>query len=544
MNPRIALCGALALALAGAIWWFLGVDASEPAETASPGESAARASGERDARELPALPAAAEASGAGAAQRTDQPADSTTIDMTGARAVVGSVAFATGGPAIHAWIAAAPDDGAPIKGRELYSESGADGRYSIRVPPGRFTISARHAGTGTARAPLDVPRGDGEVRGPTLVLDEGGVIAGRVFENDGTPLPGFIVRAAAAGGMTRFATDHGTPILLGGDEAVTDADGAFRLKGLEREAKHAVSVELLPRTDVRCEPERFADVVPATGAAKSLVFTVRAKRAIEGVVIAADTREPIPTFRIDGRLQRDPRGHFEVAVDRAVAPTFEALGFVTQERDDLRIKDGERRYGLTIAMERSAETGTLVVHAVDDRGGPVTKFDVLLNRVGADWDVPVEAADGTAILSGVDAGDWRGAVRSSVHRGATFTTTIAAGGRGTVEVTLARGSPVDLEVKDADGAPWSGDVAIAAADGSGPEWRFLPTGKSPSMSWVREVDVQEAKPPERCSLESASGTIEGLAAGRYELVIFARDEDRRVQFEVFAETRASVRVKL
>ena len=85
------------------------------------------------------------------AERREEESEVGALDLSQARPVVGVVRLANGQPAVHAWISAVPDDGKPTKHRELTGDTGAEGRYRIAIPPGRFTLAARHAGTGTAR---------------------------------------------------------------------------------------------------------------------------------------------------------------------------------------------------------------------------------------------------------------------------------------------------------------------------------------------------------------------------------------------------------
>jgi hypothetical protein len=113
--------------------------------------------------------------------------------------------------------------------------SGADGKYSLTdLPAGSYTISV--ARTGYARqaysqghsitsTPIALASGQ-PMRNVDFALVPGGFIAGRVFDEDGSPFAGAIVDAL----VTR--SDNGTDTLFSVSSSQTDDRGEFRLFGL------------------------------------------------------------------------------------------------------------------------------------------------------------------------------------------------------------------------------------------------------------------------------------------------------------------------
>jgi len=113
--------------------------------------------------------------------------------------------------------------------------SGSDGRYAIGdLPAGTYTIAATRTGFAAytygqgrtiAGTSIDVTRGQ-QVANVDLPLAAGGVIVGRILDEDGSPFAG----AAVAALINR--SQNGTDSLVSIGTAVTDDRGEFRLFGL------------------------------------------------------------------------------------------------------------------------------------------------------------------------------------------------------------------------------------------------------------------------------------------------------------------------
>ena len=141
----------------------------------------------------------------------------------------------------------AADTGRPIRGAfvgaspraangQSVTQTAEDGRYELRLPPGRYTIDVRKPGYvsihyGQRRAmeqgtPIELAAGQ-EVRDINVALPRGGVLTGLLFDPFGDPVTGATVRAL------RFRYTSGTwrlsPIGRGNQ---TDDRGAYRIYGL------------------------------------------------------------------------------------------------------------------------------------------------------------------------------------------------------------------------------------------------------------------------------------------------------------------------
>lgn len=113
--------------------------------------------------------------------------------------------------------------------------SGADGRYAIpALPAGTYTVTATRtgyatqtfgSGRGTASAGVTVTDGQAVV-GIDFALIRAGAIAGRILDEDGTPLAGALVEALVS------RSDSGRRTLVPAASARTDDRGEFRVFGL------------------------------------------------------------------------------------------------------------------------------------------------------------------------------------------------------------------------------------------------------------------------------------------------------------------------
>jgi hypothetical protein len=111
------------------------------------------------------------------------------------------------------------------------AETGADGWAEIgTLPAGAFDVTARVPGRVVRSAQLLSPPVAG-ARCPTILLDEGHSLTGRVKTEDGEPVAGACVVASyAPAGTARWQYEE-RPLV-----AVADQDGAFRIDGLPRES--------------------------------------------------------------------------------------------------------------------------------------------------------------------------------------------------------------------------------------------------------------------------------------------------------------------
>lgn len=152
------------------------------------------------------------------------------------------------GPAASAVISGrvlAADNGVPLRralvsaqggGRPVVAQTDFDGRFEVRVPPGRWSLAAAKPGYVTLRLgqrrafesvpPLEIRPGQ-HVGNADFVLPRGGAITGRVFDELGDPVLDARVR------VLRYRMVRGRKQLSSAGIAVTTDDrGMYRLYGL------------------------------------------------------------------------------------------------------------------------------------------------------------------------------------------------------------------------------------------------------------------------------------------------------------------------
>lgn len=532
MRALLALLGAAAVLLAALL--FFGGDSPSEAVTVVGG--AASSSG-----------GAATPPAAGSPDLVPDPARATAVSslpdveddapVIGGCVVEGAVLGADGRPAVHAYVWAA------VGGRSVDTESGAGGRYALELPAGAFVIRARSRDTGTMHAPVEVPAGATRIDGPTLRLDDGARIVGRVFEGDGTPLEGFRVQCTAEdGSAVQFFTDGGTPIRFGSADVLTDAEGRFVLRGLAADVPHTVLIHTILRPDLSIEPKAHTGVLPD---GPPIVFAVRTGRSIEGRVIDSDTGAPVRWFEIAGRPFEDEDGQFETPLPGRGPVMFEALGYLPVVRDDLDLQEGESRRGVVVELAKKEGTGTLKVKVEDDAGRPVRAFTIRCRETdGTPWSRDVtDAAEGVGTIAGLDPGTTRLVIRAENHAEARLDATIEAGSAREESVKLTRGADVRLYVQDGEGGAFTGDVAIEDGEGRGPAWRFRPRHSRGTLLRMSEQSFRAGEHATRGHLDPAEGSVVGLPAGRYVLSVYYGHEPVRRTFEVFPETAADVVVR-
>jgi len=132
-----------------------------------------------------------------------------------------------GRPATEFSVAASPLDPG-TSGGTLRSFVAADGRFRMSLPPGRWEVRASAPSTTVATAQVEVPE-RGASDEVVLELEAGGVVEGRVVSPDGAPIEGARV-SVARGAIFAFAGGGDAP---GAPQALTAADGSFRLEGVQ-----------------------------------------------------------------------------------------------------------------------------------------------------------------------------------------------------------------------------------------------------------------------------------------------------------------------
>ena len=199
--------------------------------------------------------------------------------------------------------------------------SDAEGRFVVQVPDGVYQVSAWHADYTGDSASADVAGGPRSVE---LRLVPAGTIEG-------------VVRAAQGGAPVEGAivSDGGIEGALGGDAALTDEAGRFRLTHLRPGAHklEAVAAGHATREPVKVElgiGEALTGVeIRVDRAYKITGFVVPKddpKRALDGVMVAAYSLNPMGFHVATGPSEVD--GYFEIF---GVKPGSYTLGSVAEE---------------------------------------------------------------------------------------------------------------------------------------------------------------------------------------------------------------------
>jgi Carboxypeptidase regulatory-like domain len=225
--------------------------------------------------------------------------------------------------------------------------SEANGRYSlIDLPAGSYTITVTHtgfapqiyaSGRSINATPIVVGKGQA-IPGIDFALVPGGSIAGRIFDEDGSPFAGAIVDAL----VTR--SDNGTDTFLSVSSCQTDDRGEFRLFGLApgqyyvSAADPAFLVVSTPRGVLHYSPTYFPGVSFAAQA-KAVVIT-----AAGDVPRIEFGLKLVPPARVTGRLTPDDgRALFSAAI---IMSPVEGLGVpMVPPRDPKLLPDGTFSFG-------------------------------------------------------------------------------------------------------------------------------------------------------------------------------------------------------
>jgi len=409
-------------------------------------------------------------------------------------AVTGLVTSASGAPRPDAVVEAYNLSGT----RRGFTSTGANGSYSLVLPPGEYKIVAydanpnfafsfyRDVRTFAAATPVRVNASQ-TTSGVTMRIELAARVTGTVIEGaTGLPLAGIAVYAYSpsgelvedtttdAGGAFRFALPPGDYRFVAADPNRTFAAGFF---GSARAFETSTIVSL------------------ATGAQQSNVQLALAR----GATIAGTVRDlggiaapgtTVAAYNLDGTLHASAAANPDGTYSLLVAPgayklvAFDpelrfATRFFTSARDfasatSIGIATGQALHGFDFALERGGRvTGTARESGTPRAGITVAAYDL----TGALAASTRTAADGTYALV-VAAGDYRLVAfdaalgfapaydREAGSFEATIPRTIAANAVVAVDFAIRRGQVVSGEVVDANGNPISG-VDVFAIDGAG-----------------------------------------------------------------------------
>jgi protocatechuate 3,4-dioxygenase beta subunit len=366
--------------------------------------------------------------------------------------------------------------GAPIAGVRVeageVATTDADGRYAVRAHIGRVWLIFEHPDYLPAMLEARV---GGSMEFGRTVLMHGETIAGVVVRKDGTATPGVLVHATMTGPPPRGSRRQG-------GRAVTDAKGAFGIKGLE-EGEYRLRTR---------EPDAWAAEVTARTGARDVRIVLHPTGTLTGRVTArgaavagASVRAELSGFLGSARTADD--GTFEIHA----LPSGSAFDVVV-EHDDFRtlrvegVETSDRPR--TFALEPGAEVSG---HVVDGRGGPVAGAEVDIRVDGRD--VRRVRADARGAFQARGLPEGRIAVRLVPSDGGLVATgwlDVDAGARG-VRLVAAEGASISGVVRHAAGRP-AKEIVVEAIDAA---------GVRAAATWVWDAD--------------GAFVLRGLRAGAY-----------------------------
>lgn len=394
------------------------------------------------------------------------------------------------------------------------------GIYQIsRVEPGDYQLRVEAAGRAPFLSDVFSIAAGQRLTAVDFALGGGGTISGVVTDASGVPVAGARVSAIAFQPMMSRAS------------AQTDADGHFRLEGLEADRDYRVSVAAKgwspsELTEVRVGAE-LAIQLDQPGQLIGVVTDLATGRAIEQFSVKAEPIGQSPLARFSaasfdlgsGSKFNDPNGEFRLD---SLAPgryrlRIVADGYVVHEDDSIRIEsgrvaevavaldvggavdgyvrdgDGNPISGVTVrrpkAGESAREMAVAVLVEMDGEGQQITSFG------GRDENRVTTDESGYYLLPNLPIGEVELEFDSRTHLDARKTEVKVERGqtRRLEAVVLEKGSTLEGSVVRADGTPVTqGSITLLRIDG------------------------EERRPPQFRQL-SKEGTFEltGLAAGKY-----------------------------
>jgi 5-hydroxyisourate hydrolase-like protein (transthyretin family) len=237
-----------------------------------------------------------------------------------------------------------PEPGARHQGGVHRGEQSPDGTFTVSVPVGAYRVSAGAPGFTAAEA-AEVRVSDREPALVELRLGRGVTVTGRVTDESGTPL--------ADADVMVMGPEHGPSrtrrmARVGPGHAKTDADGTFRITGVEPGEAH-VHVRMTGyvtfRKTINAEGTTDLDVRLARGLSLRGVVT-RNGKPLQGVQVSASTPA------IGGEHQpaiTDADGRFTLT--GLVAARYTVSAYFEEQHASVNNVDPAKQKELTIALD-------------------------------------------------------------------------------------------------------------------------------------------------------------------------------------------------
>ena len=400
----------------------------------------------------------------------------------------------------------------------------------VTDPKGQFSIIAASAGTRALSvtdgehapaksSPITV--GDRPVTGVEITMQAGGVVAGRVIDTDGSPVPFATVRVSSGGGQMMWAG--------AARQATTDRAGTFALRGLAR-------TKLTARAESDLAASKVVDVdLHDTAERKGLELTLDVRGTISGVVID-ETGQPVgevqvnafPDLLADGPAEAQAlAGMSSAHTDGAGAFTIRGLPDGAYKLWASRSEGRDRGWGETGTKAKAGERDVKITLAAP---GSITGTIVISGSPAAPTiaNIQVGYQPATAIDKGViKVEDVTPGTYDVRLRGVDFAEHVLKGvkidpGKATDlgTITVTRGRRVTGKVVDASGSPVAGAkvkignmlFSLAGADDVGDNLDEV----SGIRNGVSDQDGSFAligAPPESMSI-AASDPVKGQSAAQ------------------------------
>lgn len=410
--------------------------------------------------------------------------------------------------------------------------TGADGTFELRnVAAGRVHLVAHHDEYVAGSAEIDNLGND--VKGVTIELKPGGVIAGKVVSESGAPVPWASIVARPKGGLNNRQLAGQT---RGGR---SDKDGAFELKGLPRSQLNLVastdeaSSELVAVDLSGRERAEVEVVLSITGSIAGKVVDGEGEPVAEvQVVLMPDWTSGLDQERFalrnvqtrttggggDFRFGGLEKGKFILRPGRDTSnPAFWQSGGTPARTGDTDVE-----------LKLLADGG-VKGKVISARGEPITSFSVV---VGYPPGHPVVDPDGAFELDGLAAGEFDLKITGADFAEKTVADVVIEPGEvrdvGTIKVALGR--TLSGRVVDASGSPVAGATVAVGK-------QLL--GSSSSITMARQGISDEMMGLRRAtSASDGSYRVRGL--GQDELVAAAEhpESGRSRPFTLPAEQAA------
>jgi hypothetical protein len=308
----------------------------------------------------------------------------------GGGVILGRVLDALGTPLPGAEVTIAPEGSTPVAASAV--QSGAGGAFRVEGLAGaRFRIKATHVQGSVERH--GVAPGSEEVM---LQLVRPSGITGVVTDEGGHAVTDFEVVADPDGPLT----PSGATRALGHFASV---EGSFHLEV----APGRYRVRVAAPSYLTTEP--VAAEAPVQGAALALHFTVRRGKRVHGVVLDAQSRQPVAGAHVADEPSRVYAYGRSTAVSTGASTTTDASGSFTLEIDGTRrgasLYASADGHGFGYAPVPTIEGALATVELRGEPGPRPPDFAGVGMQIGPDFTIPGVFDSGPAWLAGIRSGD-------------------------------------------------------------------------------------------------------------------------------------------